>query len=180
MRKTLTILGLFFVAALLFVQPAKADSIMTYQLTGYGVNVTFSLPQTFTPSSMSSSTMMVFQNITGTLIGNAPYNYATVEIATSGVSGVTNYWAFGSQTKFVELVAPGLFTINPDGTVTLNTGTFALGDYQLFQGSSAHDYTLTAVDPPGIDTVSAPEPASLMLLGFGGLALTALRRRKTA
>src|ERR1700756_3470949 len=116
MRKTLTVFGLLFVVALLSVQPAKADNIVDYQLTGHGFNVTFSLPQTLTPSSLSS-TIAVFQNITGTLMGTGAYNFATVDIANSGVDGVTNYWAFGSQTHFVELVAPGLFTINPDGTV---------------------------------------------------------------
>ena len=178
MRKALTVFGLLFVTALLLVKPAKADSIVDYQLTGHGLNVTFSLPQTFTPSSLSSSTMMVFQNISGTLIGSSPYPFATIEIATSGISGVTDYWAFGSQTQFFALVAPGLFTINPDGTVTLNGGTFALGDYHLFYGGDTHDYTLTAtvVDSP----TGTPEPASLVLLGIGGLALSGLRRRKAA
>jgi hypothetical protein len=190
MRKTLTILGLLCCTALLFIQPAKADSTntMSYQLTGHGLNVTFSLPQTFTPSVSLSSTldvsssspMVIFQNITGTLIGSGAYDYATIYIATSGLNNVTDYWAFGSGTEFVELVAPGLFTINPDGSVTLNEGTFALGDYHLFYGGSTYDYTLTAVDPPGVSVVSTPEPASLLLLGFGGLALGALRRRKAA
>jgi hypothetical protein len=187
MRKIITIFGMMFVAAVLLVQPAKADNFMTYQLTGNNglnstVNITFTLPQTFTPSSLSSGTMIVVQNVTGTLIGNGAYNFATVDIATSGVAGMTNYWAFGSQTKFVELVAPGLFTVNPNGTVTLNSGTFEIGDYHLFQGGSGHDYTLTAIDPPGPkgNSVVTPEPASLMLLGFGGLALTGLRRRKAA
>ena len=89
----------------------------------------------------------------------------------------TNYWASGSATRFVELEAPGLFTWNADGTVTLNTGTFALGDYNSFNGGPLL-FTLTVVDPPGPNVVT-PEPASLMLLSVGGLALGALRRRKT-
>jgi hypothetical protein len=188
MRKTITFLGLLFVTAMLLVQPAKADNFMTYQLTGNNglnpsLNITFTLPQTFTPSSLSSGTMMVFQNITGTLIGNGAYDFATVEIASSGYAGATNFWAFGSQTQFVALVAPGLFTVNANGTVTLNAGTFEIGDYHIFQGGSGHDYTLTAIDPPGPNgnaSVVTPEPASLMLLGFGGLALAGIRRRKAA
>jgi hypothetical protein len=76
-----------------------------------------------------------------------------------------------------------LQTINSDGSVTLNKGTFALGDDHRFQGGTAYDYTLTAVDPPGPNgnaSVVTPEPASLMLLGFGGLALAGIRRPKAA
>jgi len=187
MRKIIAIFGMMFVAVVLLVQPAKADNFVTYQLTGNNglnssLNITFTLPQTFTPSSLSSGTMIVVQNVTGTLIGNGAYNYATVDIATSGVAGVTNYWAFGSHSQYVELVAPGLFTVNPNGTVTLNSGTFEIGDYHIFQGGSGHDYTLTAIDPSGPkgNSVVTPEPASLMLLGFGGLAISGLRRRKAA
>ena len=52
--------------------------------------------------------------------------------------------------------------------MTLNTGVLHVGDF-----------TLTVVDPPG-DAVGIPQPASLILLGFGGLALVALRRRKAS
>ena len=81
--------------------------------------------------------------------------------------GATNYAATGSLTRFVELIAPGLFTWNSDGTVSLHTGVFDMGEY-----------TLTVVDPPG--SVGTPEPASLILLSLGGLALGALRRRKVS
>ena len=50
--------------------------------------------------------------------------------------------------------------------MTLNTGFFHVGDF-----------TLKVVDPPD-NAVGIPEPASLILLEFGGLALGALRRRK--
>ena len=81
--------------------------------------------------------------------------------------GATNYAATGSLTKSVELIASGLFTWNSDGTVSLHTGVFNMGVF-----------TLTVVDPPG--AVGTPEPASLILLSFGGLALGALRRRKAS
>ena len=91
-----------------------------------------------------------------------------VQLGPLGYNRATNYTATGSEAKFVEVVTPGLFTWNSDGTVTLNTGVFHVGDF-----------TLTVVDPPG-DAVGTPEPASLILLGFGGLALGALRRRKAS
>jgi hypothetical protein len=69
-----------------------------------------------------------------------------------------------SWKKFATRI--GLFTSNSNGTVTLNCGVFSLGQYSL-----------TVVDPPG-PSVAAPEPASLILLSFGGLALGALRRHK--
>ena len=76
----------------------------------------------------------------------------------------TNYTATGSETKFVEVV---LRDCSP-GIPPLNTGVFHAGDF-----------TLTAVDPPG-DAVGIPEPASLFLLGFAGLALGALCRRNAS
>ena len=94
--------------------------------------------------------------------------FATVQLGPLGYNWATNYTATGSEAKFVEVVTPGLFSWNSDGTVTLNTGVFPVGDF-----------TLTVVDPPG-DAVGIPEPAALILPGFGGLALGALRRRKAS
>ena len=177
MGKCVSLAGIVFVAAILFAQPAKADNFNTYQLTGSGLNITFTLPQTLTPSSVTWSGILNFSNITGTMNG-AAYTFATVQIGDAGYMGVTNYYATGSQTKYVAILAPGLFVWNADGTVTLNTGVYALGDYHLFYGGSSHDFTLTIVDPPG--ATSVPEPTSLALLGVGGLALAAFRRRRAA
>ncbi len=184
MRKCVSIAGMVFLAGFLFVQPSKADNFNTYQLTGAafgGMTISFTLPQTLTPSSVTWNGILNFTNVAGTFGKNGqntPYNFSTVMIGSMGSDG-TNYWAAGSATRFVELEAPGLFTWNADGTVTLNTGTFALGDYHSFNGGPLL-FTLTVVDPPGTDDVmGTPEPASLMLLSVGGLALGALRRRKT-
>src|ERR1700739_639431 len=180
MRTYLSIAGMFFVAALLFVQPSQADSLNNnvYELKGHPsdptyLDITFTLPQTLTPSGVTWNGILMFSNVVGTFNGGA-YTFATVYIGAAGWDHFTNYWATGSQTRFVELEAPGLFTWNSDGTVTLNTGTFALGDYHIFTGGP-QDYTLTIVDPPG-DSVPTPEPASLVLLGVGGVALGAIRR----
>jgi hypothetical protein len=147
------------------------------------MTISFTLPQTLTPSSVTWNGILNFTNVAGTWGKggqNTPYNFSTVQIGSMGTNG-TNYWASGGATRFVELEAPGLFTWNADGTVTLNTGTFALGDYNSFHGGPLL-FTLTVVDPPGPgtdDVVGTPEPASLMLLSVGGLALGALRRRKS-
>jgi hypothetical protein len=175
MSRYLSIAGILLVAFLLSVQPSKADTFNTYELTGHGLDITFTLPTILTPSSVTWNGILNIQNVSGTINGGT-YNFARIQLGTAGWNHFTNYWAFGSQTKSFELEAPGLFTWNADGTVTLNTGTLAFGDYHVFTGGP-HDYTLTIVDPPG-DTVPTPEPASLLLLGVGGLALGAIRRRK--
>jgi hypothetical protein len=169
MRKFIAIAGGMLFAALLFVQPSKADNFDTYSLTApWGVGfttITFTLPATITPSSVEWNGVIDLKNVTGTYDGGA-YTFATVQLGATGYAGLTNYYATGSQTKSVEFIAPGLFTWNSDGTVTLNAGVFNLGAG-----------TLTVVDPPSVGT---PEPASLILLSFGGLALGALRRRKAS
>ena len=178
MRKCSYIAGLMLFTALVFVQPSKADSMNTnnYQLTGNGWNITFSLPQTLTPSSVTWNGIANFTNVAST----GGYVFNTVQIGNAGFLG-TNYWAFGSSTKSLELEAPGLFTWNADGTLTLGVGTFTLGDYNSFHGGPMQ-YTLTIIDPPGAlssssSPVTTPEPASLILLGLGGLSLGAFRRK---
>ena len=119
------------------------------------------------------------QNVSGTFNG-AAYTFATVQLGATGWNNFTNYWAFGSGTKSFELIAPGLFTWNSNGSVTLNVGNLTMGDYNMFSGGVS-DYHLNIVDPPGANSlISTPEPASLILLSVGGLALGALRRRKAA
>jgi hypothetical protein len=135
------------------------------------MTISFTLPQTLTPSSVTWNGILNFTNVAGTWGKggqNTPYNFSTVMIGSMGTNG-TNYWASGGTTRFVELEAPGLFTWNADGTVTLNTGTFALGDYNSFNGGPLL-FTLSVVDPQvKVRTMpGTPEPASLMLLSVGG------------
>jgi hypothetical protein len=166
MGKCASIAGIMLFAALLFVQPSKADNFDTFTLTASGTTISFTVAQTLTPSSVTWNGLINLTNVVGTYDGSA-YTFAEVQLGPAGYMGRTNYAATGSITKSVAMIAPGLFTWNPDGTVTLNPGVYNLGEYHL-----------TVVDPPGPGTITTPEPASLLLLSFGGLALGALRRRK--
>ena len=165
MRKFISVAGMILFVALLFVQPAKADNFDTFTFTSGSTSISFTVPATLTPASVGWNGLINITNVSGTYDGGS-YTFNTVQLGPLGYLGATNYAATGSMTKSVEFVAPGLFTMNSDGTITINPGVYHLGSA-----------TLTVVDPPG-GPVGTPEPASLILLGFGGLALGALRRRK--
>jgi len=184
MRKHILIAGMLIAAALVSAIPSRADSV-DYTLTGPGVTATFSLPQTLTGSST-----IVLHNIGGTLF-SGPYSFKDLTISVSSFMGVSDFWAFGSVSDQstcspapcgnISFFATNLFTVNPGGSVTLNGGTFQLGDFHLFPPVNHTDrpFTLTATVIPG-PPVGTPEPATLALLGIGGLALAGLRRRKAS
>src|SRR5437773_212959 len=147
MRKHFLFAGMLLAAALVFAIPSKADSV-NYTLTGSGITATFSLPQTLTGSST-----IVLHDIGGSLLGVNPYSFKDLTISISSFMGVTDFWAFGSVQDQstcspapcgkLSIFAANLFTLNPDGTVTLNGGTFQLGDYHLFSPFNGTDRSFT-------------------------------------
>jgi hypothetical protein len=177
MRKHFMFAGILLGAALIFAAPSKADSV-TFTLTGPAMpgGASFSLPQTFTPTAGTGP--YIVANIPGTLLGN-PFTYPNIELGLSA----TGQWAFGSNGvpnfpgtpgNYLGVFAPNLFTVNPDGTITLNVGNGTL----TLTNINGADLTLTTTVIPG--PVGTPEPATLALLGIGGLALAGICRRKAA
>jgi PEP-CTERM motif len=181
MRKHFLFAGILLAAALVFALPSKADTV-DFSLSGPALpSATFTLPQTFTPSSMFGSIAYVLNssgNITNSAITvggfSGSYTYGTIDLGNSGLGA----WSFGSAGSpghpgpELGIFVAGLFTVNPDGTISLNAGTWTLFN------NVGSPLTLTTTVIPG--PVGTPEPTTLALMGMGGLLLAGLRRRKAA
>lgn len=187
MRRHFVFAGILLAAALIFAGQSKADTV-TFTLSGgaIGGSLTFSLQDTFAPSAGTGSgpflvaSVPVTPNASNSIFKSGTFTIPNIELGNSA----TNMWSFGSNGvpgfsgttgNFLGIFAPGLFTINGDGTITLNE---SIGTITLMNNAGA-SLTLTETVIPTPPT-GTPEPATLALLGAGGLALAALRRRKAA
>lgn len=187
MRKHFLIAGMLIAAALVFSMPSKADTV-TFTLSGgaLGGSLTFSVPQTFTPTAGTGSGPFLFANVNAIpnagnpVFGSSQFTLPNVEFGLNA----TGFWAFGSNGvpsfagttgNYLGIFAPNLYTVNADGTITLNEN---IGTITVINNVGA-PLTLTETVIPTPPT-GTPEPATLALLGIGGLALASIRRRKAA
>src|ERR1700735_248772 len=154
MKRVLS-LGALLAALILAASSAKADTL-SYTLTGFGADATWSLG---TPASYTSSSSGYSYD---TSISNPGYP------ASGPVTFDTSSHGGGLTIDGFDFTGAQLYTLN-SGKPSLSTGVFTLYlDYT--------PYTLTVTDTSkGSDPVS--EPASIGLLASGLVAL-GLRRKK--
>jgi len=170
MKSTMRILVLAFAVVILLAgaSSASADTILNYQITGPGsFNASFTLPQNPTPSG-GNQLGFYFANLPVDVNGAAEnlsvYFYNGLIGQGVGSSNSFSFFAFGQQ----------LYSWSGSAsTPTMQLGTFyTLG---VGAGSGLGQYTATVTDPPATPR-RVPEPASLILLGTGVLALFGLHR----
>ena len=145
---------------------AKADTL-DFSLTGHGADITFSLPSSPTPSSVS--------------FANGDFELTNVVMDVNGTDHTENlsFYLGGSTFGGGAATASSLFDLFGAQLFTgsLNDPTFKTGDFTLttsegFQGyCNQSSYNLDITDPGPTVT---PEPSSVMLLATGVLALLAM------
>lgn len=58
--------GCWCLLLLFLAQPSRADNFNRHEPKGHGLDITFTLPRTLTPSSVGWNGVLAFQNVTGT------------------------------------------------------------------------------------------------------------------
>jgi hypothetical protein len=153
-------LGMISTVLLLSAVPAKADTILNYQINGTGFSASFSLaqhpvPSALLPFGLGFDIASVPVNVNGAWTSLTLYFYTT-PLGGGGVAALNSF----------ALLGPQLFSSSP------NTPVMKAQTFTLLGGSASSGgyYTLT-VSP-------VPEPNSLVLLGIGGLVLLGILRRR--
>jgi hypothetical protein len=132
----------------------------------------FSLPSNGTGVLLNDRDTNIFVTATGGSF--TPFVLTSVDVA----SALGNNPAVGlTITGYLSGLMTGSIVVNPLGTGYTNVSGAALGsiDYLVFDGIDGGGGFV--LDNLSIDEATAPEPASLLLLGIGGAALARIRRR---